>query len=151
VCVCVFCRSDVVSDDTAFASTPSTAVNSATLPRPLSTPDNSILLAGETKVPGGSSESKMTEAQLEEMCAEYGGYLRARWAATVIQQTYRQYSMSRSFAKLRLEAGESRRSQRFLRRRGADGFRTEDSADVDRSLDLSRLCGQVGTADGKIC
>jgi len=76
------------------------------------------------------------------MCAKYGGYVRAKHAATIIQQTYRQYSMSRSFAKLRLEAGESRRSQRFARRRAVDGSHC-DSIDVDRSLDLSQLCDAV--------
>jgi len=79
----------------------------------------------------------MSGRELEELCAEYGGYVRAKRAATIIQQTYRQYSMSRSFAKLRMEAGESRRSQRFTRRRGVD---QHDSIDVDRSLNLSHLC-----------
>lgn len=81
----------------------------------------------------------MSDPELEELCAKYGGYMRAKHAATIIQQTYRQYSMSRSFAKLRLEAGESRRSQRFARRRGLDGSH-QDSIDVDRSLNLSQLC-----------
>ena len=79
---------------------------------------------------------------MEELCAKYGGCMRAKRAATIIQQTYRQYLMSRSFAKLRLEAGESRRSQRFTRRRGIDGCQ-HDSIDVDRSLNLSQLCDVV--------
>jgi len=57
---------------------------------------------------------------IEELSLKYGGYLRARRAATIIQQAYRQYSMSCSFAKLRLEAGESRRSRRFANRRTFD-------------------------------
>ena len=89
----------------------------------------------------------MSDLELEELCAKYGGYMRAKRAATIIQQTYRQYSMSRSFAKLRLEAaGESRRSQRFIRRRGLDGC-PHDSIDVDRSLNLSHLCDTAVVED----
>ena len=98
------------------------------------------MVHGECKVKDGTDESqKMSASELEEWCARYGGYMRAKHAATIIQQTYRQYLMSRSFAKLRLEAGESRRSQRFARRRGLDVSR-RDSIDVDRSLNLSHLC-----------
>jgi len=92
-----------------------------------------------------TTTTQMSESELESLCASYGGYMRAKRAATLIQQTYRQYSMSRSFAKLRLEAGESRRSQRFARRRGiatdcSPRQPQDSSVDVDRSLDLSQLC-----------
>ena len=133
--VCVDCRNEVGAAYTTFSSTPCSTASAAALPvsgcPPVPVDD---VLSGETRVKDGVEESgKMSDWELEEMCARYGGYMRAKHAATVIQQTYRQYLMSRSFAKLRLEAGESRRSQRFTRRRGVD------SIDVDRSLDLSQL------------
>jgi len=122
---------------------PSSVANATTLPasESQSTPHADVV-PGEAKVRDVSEESggKMSESELEEFCARYGGYMRAKRAATIIQQTYRQYSMSCSFAKLRLEAGESRRSRRFARRRGADCSHHQDSIDIDRSLNLSQLC-----------
>jgi len=133
----VFCRNHAGAHYTALSSTPSSVANTATLP---ASKCSETPRAGDTKVKDGSGECrKMSDSDLEELCSRYGGYMRAKRAATVIQQTYRQYSMSRSFAKLRLEAGESRRSQRFLRRRGLNGSH-QDSIDVDRSLNLSQLC-----------
>jgi len=140
-CVYVCCRNDAVAHYTALSSTPSSVASAATLlASECSGTPHADVVPGEAKVKDGSEESwKMSDSELEELYAKYGGYMRAKRAATIIQQTYRQYSMSRSFAKLRLEAGESRRSQRFARRRGLDGCH-QDSIDVDRSLNLSQLC-----------
>ena len=133
------CRNEAGGSNTALPSTLSASASAAfkcsSVPRA-----NSALEEAKVSAPGEESE-KMTVSELEELCARYGGYMRAMRAATIIQQTYRQHSMSRSFAKLRLEAGESRRSQRFARRRGLDSCH-QDSIDVDRSLDLSRLCDE---------
>jgi hypothetical protein len=81
---------------------------------------------------GGSSADDGVDPVVEELSRKYGGYLRARRAATVIQQTYRQYSMSRSFAKLRLEAGESRRSRRFGRRKPIGGSSNSDEQELNK-------------------
>ena len=59
-------------------------------------------------------ESSETEA--EQLEKKYGGYLRARRAATTIQLAYRRYSMNRNFAKLRLQSTESRRFASECRR-----------------------------------
>ena len=44
---------------------------------------------------------------------KYGGVLRASRAARIIQHAYRQYSLNKNFAKLRLEIDKRRLSRRF--------------------------------------
>ena len=51
--------------------------------------------------------------QIEMLEKKYGGALRAGRAARIIQQAYRQYCLSKNFAKLRLEADSRRLSRRF--------------------------------------
>jgi len=138
----VDCRNQTSNGYPALSSTPCSVADNAATPPDSQCPltPRAGVTAGETRHKDGLEESgNMSQSELEEFCARYGGYVRAKRAATIIQQTYRQYSMSRSFAKLRLESGESRRSQRFARRRGVDCSH-HDSIDVDRSLDLSQLC-----------
>ena len=134
--LCVDCRNEAGAHyGAALSSTPSSVADAGML----SGTPNADVVPEEAKVKDSMEEPrKMSDSELEEWCVRYGGYMRAKHAATIIQQTYRQYLMSRSFAKLRLEAGESRRSQRFARRRGLDVSR-QDSLDVDRSLNLSQL------------
>ena len=149
LCKCVDCRNlHAANDYTALSSTPSAVANAAASLTASECPCTPRGASDATALKDGGEQSAtlMSESELESLCAGYGGYVRAKRAATIIQQTYRQYSMSRSFAKLRLEAGESRRSRRFARRRGADCSRHQDSMDVDRSLDLSQLCDEDSRA-----
>ena len=53
------------------------------------------------------------EKQLEMLERKYGGHVKARRAARVIQQAFRQYCMNKNFEKLRSVAGEKRLSRRF--------------------------------------
>ena len=53
------------------------------------------------------------DKQLEMLERKYGGQLRARRAARIIQQAYRQYCMNKNFAKLKTESEERRLSRRF--------------------------------------
>lgn len=53
------------------------------------------------------------DKQLEMLERKYGGHLRARRAARIIQHAYRQYCMNKNFAKLRVESEERRLSRRF--------------------------------------
>ena len=53
------------------------------------------------------------DKQLEMLERKYGGPVRARRAARVIQQAFRQYCMNKNFEKLRSVAGEKRLSRRF--------------------------------------
>ena len=53
------------------------------------------------------------DKQLEMLERKYGGQLRARRAARIIQQAYRQYCMNKNFAKLKVESEERRLSRRF--------------------------------------
>lgn len=53
------------------------------------------------------------EKQLEMLERKYGGHLRAKRAARIIQQAFRQYCMNRNFEKLRQGAGERRLSRRL--------------------------------------
>lgn len=53
------------------------------------------------------------EKQLEMLERKYGGHLRAKRAARIIQQAFRQYCMNKNFEKLRQGAGEKRLSRRL--------------------------------------
>ncbi len=53
------------------------------------------------------------EKQLEMLERKYGGHVKARHAARIIQQAFRQYCMNKNFEKLRSVAGEKRFSRRL--------------------------------------
>lgn len=137
---CVASRNESAGRCEVLSSTPSSAADAGVLQTSgcSEVPDVGRVHAAFKDVV--EEPGKPWDSELDELCARYGGYVRAMHAATIIQQTYRQHLLSRSFAKLRLEAGESRRSQRFARRRGLLNASHQDSIDVDRSLNLSQFC-----------
>ncbi len=55
------------------------------------------------------------EKQLEMLERKYGGHLKAKRAARIIQQAFRQYSMNRNFERLRTMTNEKRLSRHMER------------------------------------
>jgi len=73
----------------------------------------------------------LREKQVEMLCRKYGGVAAASQAASVIQHAYRRYRLSRSFARMRLEAAASpatTRVDRRLSRGGLDSALAETAA-----------------------
>ena len=73
----------------------------------------------------------LREKQVEMLCRKYGGPALASHAARVIQHAYRRYRLSRSFARMRLEAAASPRTTH------SDQRLSRSLADVDAAIETA--------------
>lgn len=120
-----------------------------------STPDGGPLSPRGSFTSRGSVWAKKTRAwanayelsqdlhdkQLEMLERKYGGPERARWAARIIQQAYRQYCVNRSFRRLRQESEERGLSRRLCNFTRSNTIWT----DMVSSIDRDSLAGMKST------
>ena len=86
----------------------------------------------------------LRDKQVEMLCRKYGGAAAASRAARVIQTAYRRYRLSRSFARIRLEAAGETRLSRCLDA-GAAG-----SAVVETRVFGGGVCCRVRACDVRL-
>ncbi|XP_062580125.1 IQ motif and SEC7 domain-containing protein 2-like isoform X3 [Saccostrea cucullata] len=91
----------------------------------------------------------LQDKQVEMLERKYGGSIRSRRAAKIIQRAFRQYTMNRNFEKLRIAVGERRLSKRLseLGRSNtvsADAYFMNSSPILPGNGDLQRHSDVVG-------
>jgi len=92
----------------------------------------------------------LREKQVEMLCRKYGGAAVASHAARVIQQAYRRYRLSRSFARMRLEAAAASLGATPTEKRLSRCFVGTDAAPTAETRVIGGVCCRVRARDVEV-